>query len=54
MQKMLIKVGYSCGSAGADGDFGTNTYNALIKFQKANNLEVDGIIGQITWKALFS
>lgn len=45
MQKMLIKLGYSCGKAGIDGDFGTNTYNALIKFQKENNLEVDGKYG---------
>ena len=45
MQKMLIKLGYSCGGAGIDGDFGSSTYSALIKFQKANNLEVDGIYG---------
>lgn len=45
MQKMLIKVGYSCGSAGADGDFGSGTDEALRKFQKDNGLVVDGRYG---------
>lgn len=45
MQLMLIELGYSCGSSGADGDFGTNTDKALKKFQKANGLEVDGKYG---------
>ncbi len=45
MQKMLIKVGYSCGSAGADGDFGSGTDEALRKFQKDNGLTVDGQYG---------
>lgn len=45
MQKMLIEVGYSCGSSGADGDFGEDTLAALKKFQKENGLTVDGIYG---------
>ena len=45
MQTMLIKCGYSCGSAGADGDFGKDTEAALKKFQKVNGLAVDGIYG---------
>lgn len=45
MQEMLIACGYSCGSAGADGDFGNATYNALISFQKDHGLEQDGIYG---------
>ena len=45
MQTMLIKCGYSCGSTGADGDFGNNTLAALKKFQKENGLTVDGIYG---------
>lgn len=45
MQKMLIKLGYSCGSSGADGDFGNNTLAALKKFQTENGLTVDGIYG---------
>lgn len=45
MQKMLIKVGYSCGSAGSDGDFGSDTDSALRKFQKDKGLTVDGQYG---------
>ncbi len=45
MQKMLIKVGYSCGATGADGDFGSDTDSALRKFQKDNGLTVDGQYG---------
>ena len=35
-----------------DGDFGTKTHNAVIKFQKDNGLEVDGIVGSNTWVKL--
>ena len=45
MQEMLIKVGYSCGVTGADGDFGSGTDTALRKFQKENGLTVDGKYG---------
>lgn len=45
MQTMLIACGYSCGSSGADGVFGNDTYNAVAAFQKANGLTVDGIYG---------
>ena len=45
MQTILIKLGYSCGSSGADGNFGNNTKKALEKFQKENNLVIDGLYG---------
>ena len=45
MQTMLIKLGYSCGEAGIDGSFGNDTLDALKKFQKDNNLTVDGLYG---------
>lgn len=46
MQENLIKLGYSCGSYGADGDFGNDTDKAVKAFQKDNNLVVDGKYGE--------
>lgn len=52
LQILLIGNGYSCGSYGVDGDFGTGTYNAVIKFQKVKNINADGIVGAQTWGKL--
>ena len=52
MQQMLIACGYSCGDAGADGQFGDYTLKALKAFQKAAGLTVDGIYGPATKAAL--
>ena len=52
MQTMLIAIGYSCGSYGADGEFGKATYDALVKFQKAAKLDVDGLYGAQSKEAL--
>lgn len=38
----------------ATGYFGTITQNAVINFQRANNLKVDGIVGSETMQALTS
>ena len=46
LQAALIAYGYSCGAAGADGDFGAGTESALKKFQTAYNLGADGIAGK--------
>lgn len=46
LQQKLIQLGYSCGPDGADGDFGQNTYAAVINFQKDNGLKVDGIVDE--------
>lgn len=57
MQLMLIATGYSCGKYGADGDFGSDTYLALIKFQQGNGLTADGLYGeksQAKLEALYS
>ena len=52
LQILLIGLGYSCGSAGADGDFGSNTDKAVKAFQKDRGLTVDGIVGPDTWSEL--
>ena len=53
MQEKLIKLGISCGSAGADGDFGRATFDAVKMFQKmVGGLGVDGIAGNQTLTAL--
>lgn len=52
LQNILISKGYCCGSSNSDGYFGQETYNAVIEFQKENELDVDGIVGPATWNAL--
>ena len=52
LQLLLIGRGYDCGPWGADGDFGPVTYGAVTLFQRAHGLEVDGIVGPETWRAL--
>ncbi len=37
-----------------DGIFGANTENAVRNFQQENGLNVDGIVGQNTWKTLLT
>lgn len=37
-----------------DGQFKTNTYNAVVKYQSSKNLPSDGIVDDITWNALKS
>lgn len=53
-QERLISLGYDLGKHGADGDFETDTYNAVVKFQKANGLTPDGVVGQNTWRKLLN
>lgn len=52
MQTVLIACGYSCGSTGADGDFGKNTLTGLIAFQNATGLTTDGVYGEADKAAL--
>lgn len=54
LQAALIANGFSCGSAGADGDFGSGTEAALKKFQTKYSLGADGIAGNGTWTKLLS
>ncbi|MDE2030944.1 MAG: peptidoglycan-binding protein [Patescibacteria group bacterium] len=43
LQKFLNLNGYNCGLA--DGIYGPNTKNAVMKFQNANGLTSDGMVG---------
>ena len=52
LQAALVAYGFSCGSAGADGDFGSGTETALKKFQTKYGLGADGIAGRGTWGKL--
>ena len=47
LQILLNGLGFDCGKA--DGDFGTKTHDAVIKFQKSRKLDADGIVGKDTW-----
>ena len=50
IQSRLKKWGYYNGNV--DGIFGTQTRDAVIKFQKKNGLKADGIVGSKTLAAL--
>ena len=52
MQIILIGRGFSCGSYGADGDYGDRTQEALVTFQTAKGLEADGVCEENTWREL--
>ena len=49
-QALLVCRGYK--SAYVDGEFGGDTKDAVIAFQKARGLERDGVIGKNTWAKL--
>jgi N-acetyl-anhydromuramyl-L-alanine amidase AmpD len=50
----LVKVLQQMVGTGADRDFGPLTRKAVEKWQKANRLTVDGVVGPVTWTALLS
>lgn len=53
LQTSLINAGYDVGSSGADGIYGKNTEAAVMAYQKANGLSVDGIAGNQTFGKLY-
>ena len=48
----LTKIVQSAVGVTADGKFGNNTKEAVIKFQKLVGLNADGIVGLNTWKKI--
>ena len=50
LQQLLQNKGFYTGKI--DGDFGQGTLNAVLKFQKDNGLQADGIVGNSSWAAL--
>ena len=50
IQQRLAEFGYDVGEV--DGVFGSQTKNAVIKFQKDNGLTADGVVGTQTLAAL--
>lgn len=50
VQQRLKNWGYLDGSV--DGVYGQSTYNAVVKFQRTNGLNADGVIGSQTRAAL--
>ena len=57
LQRLLIQLGYELGDwgpkhDGSDGEFGTATLKALLAFQAAAALEVDGLFGPASLAAL--
>src|SRR3712207_2037916 len=54
LQQKLISLGYNMGLYGADGVFGEETHNAVIKLQREHGLSADGIVGPNTLAKLNS
>ncbi|MCX5254302.1 serine/threonine-protein kinase [Streptomyces canus] len=54
VQCMLTERGYSVGSAGVDGEFGSGTETAVQAFQSERGLDDDGVVAHDTWVALRS
>ncbi|HEY9766458.1 MAG TPA: peptidoglycan-binding domain-containing protein [Chroococcales cyanobacterium] len=50
LQQSLRNAGFDPGEI--DGDFGANTEKAVRQFQQSKGLDVDGVVGPLTWKQL--
>ncbi len=54
MQHRLYELGYLSSKGSADGSFGTQTEEAVKRFQEKNKLTVDGKLGPNTKETLYS
>ena len=52
VQNRLNSLGYNAGTA--DGYYGNDTRNAVINFQTARGIDIDGEVGPTTWNTLFN
>lgn len=52
LQNLLKGNGWDGGTWGADGNYGVQTEQAVIAYQKKNGLRVDGMAGPETWHSL--
>jgi N-acetylmuramoyl-L-alanine amidase len=52
LQSRLEQLGYEIAPAERGGSFGASTEMALKEFQQRRGLDVDGLLGNITWRAL--
>lgn len=52
VQTLLQRLGYDVGDTGIDGKYGPRTERAVRRFQQDNGLQIDGIVGLETAKAL--
>jgi serine/threonine protein kinase len=52
VQCILTKRGYGVGSTDPDGDFGSGTESAVLRFQNDKGLDADGVVARATWEAL--
>ncbi len=50
LQQALKAAGFYKGAV--DGKLGNGTKTAIVKFQRANGLKADGIVGEKTWSEL--
>lgn len=49
LQRALRKHGHSIN---VDGNFGTDTFQAVVTFQKQHRIQDNGIVNETTWRVL--